>query len=171
MRACRGTSLGIAVGLAMTVFGCDRPAPPSGPKAVVVVPAEVPEPLRGAYARARGDRFSATSRWACSADGTYLVLWEPAGGSIPDAEPFEVLIGVARADGARLADGATVSFDAEMPHHGHGMNFTPLVERQPGEGAFIAKGALLHMPGRWVIAVDVSEGGVMERTQWYVDIE
>jgi hypothetical protein len=30
---------------------------------------------------------------------------------------------------------------------------------------------LLHMPGRWVLALDVAEDGVLERTQWLVDVE
>jgi hypothetical protein len=35
----------------------------------------------------------------------------------------------------------------------------------------LASGMLLHMPGRWVLSLDVEEDGVLERTQWFVDVE
>jgi hypothetical protein len=40
-----------------------------------------------------------------------------------------------------------------------------------GAARFVANGLLLHMSGRWVLAVDVEEDGMLERTQWHVDIE
>ena len=43
---------------------------------------------------------------------------------------------------------ATVSADAWMPDHRHGMNYTPAI-RPLGKGRFRAEGLLLHMPGRW----------------------
>ena len=115
--------------------------------------------------------LSPSAREALSADGTYRVRWEPAGaGGIPDAEPFDVRCSVTRVDGRPLSPDATVLVDAEMPHHGHGMNLVPTVT-PAGAGRFVASGLLLHMPGRWVVAIDVEEGGIAERAQWYVDIE
>ena len=114
--------------------------------------------------------ISSEARQATSADGTYIVRWEPVGGAIPEAEPFDVRCVVGRADGAPIGGGVQVLVDAEMPHHGHGMNLVPTVTAL-GDGRFVASGLLLHMPGRWVFAVDVEEGGVAERAQWYVDIE
>jgi hypothetical protein len=61
--------------------------------------------------------------------------------------------------------------DAEMPHHGHGMNLVPVVKPAPGRGRFIAEGMLLHMPGRWIVAIDVEESGVAERAHWIIDVE
>ncbi len=118
-------------------------------------------------------------REATSADGTYIVRWEPVGGAIPDAEPFSIRMNVRRCDGASLAEDARVAVDAEMPHHGHGMNLVPSVQRAEGSSAtaratateFLGEGLLFHMSGRWVLAIDVSEHGVSERTQWYVDVE
>ncbi len=139
--------------------------------AVPDAPAELPAELHAAWRAARACVLTDQARWARSADGTYIVLWEPVDGAIPESEPFAVAIGVARVDGRALADDAVVGFDAEMPHHGHGMNLVPVIERGAQAGAFTASGILLHMPGRWVIAVDVSEDGILERAQWDAEIE
>lgn len=134
-------------------------------------PADLPPELHAAWRAARACVPTDAPRWALSADGTYIVFWEPVDGAIPEAEPFAVAIGVARVDGRALAESAVVGFDAEMPHHGHGMNLVPVIERGERNGAFVASGVLLHMPGRWVIAVDVAEDGILERAQWDAEIE
>ena len=118
-----------------------------------------------------GSWLSSGARTALSADGTYRVAWEPIGGVIPDAEPFAIAIEIERVDGAPLAADTVVLADAEMPHHGHGMNLTPEVKRAPHVGAFVAEGMLLHMSGEWVVAIDVGEGGVSERAQWILHVD
>ena len=116
--------------------------------------------------------LGAAARSAISADGTYLVAWEPVGGAIPDAEPFAIAIDVRRTDGGPIGPRVKVSADAEMPHHGHGMNLVPTVRAVgPGAGRFVAQDMLLHMSGRWILAIDVEEDGVAERTQWDVEID
>ncbi|MBI1303084.1 MAG: hypothetical protein GC172_04785 [Phycisphaera sp.] len=174
-----------AVALATaTLIGCEErgavttpparatePVAPSATAAPAALPAELPAELHAAWRAARACVLTDQARWARSADGTYIVLWEPVDGAIPESEPFAVAIGVARVDGRALADDAVVGFDAEMPHHGHGMNLVPVIERGAQAGAFTASGVLLHMPGRWVIAVDVSEDGILERAQWDAEIE
>jgi hypothetical protein len=118
-----------------------------------------------------GAWLTSGARTALSADGTYRVAWEPIGGVIPDAEPFAIAIEIERVDGAPLAPDTVVLADAEMPHHGHGMNLVPEVKRAPRAGAFIAEGMLLHMSGEWVVAIDVGEGGVSERAQWILHVD
>jgi hypothetical protein len=120
---------------------------------------------------ADGSWLSSGARTALSADGTYRVAWEPIGGVIPDAEPFAIAIEIERVDGAPLAADTVVLADAEMPHHGHGMNLIPEVKRAPHAGAFVAEGMLLHMSGEWVVAIDVGEGGVSERAQWILHVD
>ena len=115
--------------------------------------------------------MTSTARQAESADGTYIVRWEPIGGFLPDAEPFSIAIEVKRKDGRALADDVRVLADAEMPHHGHGMNLIPTIRNGPRAGAFIADGLLLHMSGRWTFAIDVEEDGILERTQWVLDVD
>lgn len=137
----------------------------------IELPADLPGELHAAWRAARACVPSDAAQWARSADGTYVVFWEPVDGAVPEAEPFAVAIGIARVDGRALAEDTVVGFDAEMPHHGHGMNLVPVIERGERAGAFVASGVLLHMPGRWVIAVDVSEDGILERAQWDAEIE
>lgn len=111
---------------------------------------------------------------ATSADGTYLARWEPEGGALPDAEPFTARFALRRADGLAISPDARFVVDAEMPEHGHGMNLVPIVSRAGRAGAdefLVASGMLLHMTGRWVLSLDVEEDGVLERTQWFVDVK
>jgi hypothetical protein len=140
--------------------------PPTNPVASQP-PSDAPPGLRFAWSAG----FDGDAKFARSADGTYLVAWQPVGGSIPEAEPFDVRVAVARVDQGALAPDAAIAFDAEMPHHGHGMNLVPTCARGVTHGVFTVGGVLLHMPGRWVIAVDVVEGGLLERAQWNVDVE
>lgn len=148
----------IALCAAFAAAGCER-----SPTGQVATPApSVPA--------APALSISADARSGVSADGSYTVRWEVVGGTIPDAEPFAIAFAVTRKDGKPLAADAEVFVDAEMPHHGHGMNFTPTVARKGGD-TFVGEGLLFHMPGRWVLAIDVGEDGVRERTQWFVDVE
>ena len=119
-------------------------------------------------------RPSANARPAQSADGTYAAMWEPEGGALPESEPFNIRFAARRADGRPLSPDARIVVDAEMPHHGHGMNLVPTVSRvgeSDGQELILASGMLLHMPGRWVLSLDIEEDGVLERTQWFVDVE
>jgi len=119
-------------------------------------------------------RPSEKAEAARSADGTYAARWEPEGGALPDAEPFNIRFAVRRADGRPISPDARLVVDAEMPHHGHGMNLVPTVSRvgaSDGQELIVASGMLLHMPGRWVLSLDIEEDGVLERTQWFVDVD
>ena len=51
-----------------------------------------------------------------------------------------------------------------MPEHRHSMN-TDAVVTPLGNGRFGVAGLLLHMPGRWEMLFDVTDGGVTERAQ------
>lgn len=134
-------------------------------------PPKVPATSTALYGSPAEAWLTSGARTATSADGTYRVAWEPIGGTIPDAEPFAIAVEVARVDGAPLVQDVVVLVDAEMPHHGHGMNLVPVVKPGPRPGTFVAEGLLLHMPGAWVVAIDVGEAGVSERTQWVLDVE
>jgi len=120
-------------------------------------------------------RMSDRAIEAKSADGTYVVRWEPVGGTIPDAEPFEIRFALRRADGAAIGADARFLVDAEMPQHGHGMNLIAGTQRVAGlvegETQVLASNILLHMPGRWVLAMDIGEGGIFERVQWFIDVD
>jgi len=167
-RACSIAALAVIAGM-----GCDRqpstPAPTSS-HAPTGEPAAAPTTAMEPPAELPAVELSPGAQSGVSADGTYTVRWEVVGGAIPDAEPFSIAFAVTRADGKPVAPDAQVFVDAEMPHHGHGMNFVPTVKRKGGD-TFVGEGLLFHMSGRWVLAIDIGEDGVRERVQWNVDVE
>ena len=58
----------------------------------------------------------------------------------------------------------SVSVDAHMPEHRHGMNYKTTVTRLPS-GAWRAEGLLFHMPGKWEIVLGIGgERGVRRVT-------
>ena len=109
---------------------------------------------------------SSGAKWerAASADATYWVDWRVVVGVIPKADPFDVEIRVTNYKTGAPSN-VQCSIDAEMPEHGHGMNVIPNMQ-QLGPGHFLAKGMLLHMPGRWSIVIDATDGAMTERAQF-----
>ena len=63
----------------------------------------------------------------------------------------------------------SVAVDAAMPHHRHGMNVAPRVKRLP-DGRYRVKPLRFHMPGRWHLYIDVTEGAFTERAELIVEI-
>ncbi|MCE2883114.1 MAG: hypothetical protein LW636_12270 [Planctomycetaceae bacterium] len=159
----------IVLALSLAPIACDGSKQPAGEPAKDAAQ-PTGQTAQEASAASAVD-FTPAARVATSSDGTYEVTWEPVGGTIPDAEPFSIGVGVRRIDGAALPASARIRVDAEMPHHGHGMNLVPGVTRRGADAYFVVDSMLFHMTGRWVLAVDVEEDGVSERAQWYVDIE
>ena len=51
-----------------------------------------------------------------------------------------------------------VTVDADMPQHGHGMNYRPRVRLESATGEFIAEGFVLHMPGLWRFRFKLVDG-------------
>ena len=86
-------------------------------------------------------------------------------------EPFEFEL-IVRPAGtlATVGDDVTITVDADMPDHRHGMNTTPRVERI-GPGRYRAEGLQFHMPGYWEIYIDITRGGVTERAALPVELE
>ena len=149
--------------LPFMLAGCDRPpADDSSPGGTTgadgaSAPADVTVSLVVAW------------RDVVSGDGRWQVAWRPVGGPLPVSEPCAIELRITDAEGRPLDDRVEVVFDAEMPHHGHGMNVEPRVTRGPD--GWSVEGILLHMPGRWEASVDVALDGEIERTQWTLDIE
>ncbi|KAA3611828.1 MAG: hypothetical protein DWQ01_07010 [Planctomycetota bacterium] len=63
-----------------------------------------------------------------------------------------------------------VVVDADMPAHRHGMLTQPVLTPQE-EGRYRVDGMLLHMPGAWVITVDVTRNGVVERSEFPLNLD
>jgi hypothetical protein len=91
---------------------------------------------------------------------------------IPLNEVFKIYVTVADpADRSRpLAGAEVVAVAAEMPAHGHGMNLVPAVAPL-SDGRFEVDGMLLHMPGHWVLEIEVSRAGERQRATFDVVLE
>lgn len=101
--------------------------------------------------------------------GSYSVSFEPSPRPIPLNQPFDVAFTVSARGGATLGS-VSVDVDARMPAHRHGMSRAAKVTSLPG-GKYLAQGLMLHMPGRWELYFDITEGGRTERAQVDVDLE
>lgn len=104
--------------------------------------------------------------------GSYSVSFESSPRPIPLNQPFDVAFTVSARGGAKLGAGSPVSVDvdARMPAHRHGMSRAPKVTLRP-DGTYLAQGLMFHMPGRWELYFDITEGGRTERAQVDVDLE
>lgn len=103
-----------------------------------------------------------------SALGRYAVVVETRPSPVPLNEPFEAVVRVTprTPPSAPLA----VEVDARMPEHFHGMNRVARTTAQ-ADGTFRAEGLLFHMPGRWELYVDVTEGPRTERAQMEIRLK
>lgn len=91
---------------------------------------------------------------ATQLDGDGLsVQLAPEPAPIPVGQHFDFLVEVCR-DGAPVE--AEVTVDADMPAHGHGMNYQPSMTTL-GPGKVRASGLMFHMPGTWRVVVTVEE--------------
>lgn len=105
-------------------------------------------------------------RSAPSADGSHFIRWRPLVEPIPMADLFDVEVELWSDESmSEPAVYESILVDAGMPHHGHGMNVVPELERR-ADGSWVARGMLMHMPGRWQVYVDVLDDGRLERAQW-----
>ena len=104
-----------------------------------------------------------------SNDGAFAIkyLFDPA--PPPMNEPFEVTVYVGALDGPQ-PENITLSVDAAMPEHGHGMNVEPTIRPLP-DNAFAVENMLFHMAGRWEIYFDITRDGVTSRAQDEITLE
>ncbi|MBK8269941.1 MAG: FixH family protein [Planctomycetes bacterium] len=105
------------------------------------------------------------------AEKTYRIEFSPDPSPIGTSAPFSLHVNVTRAStGEPVGEEASLVVDAAMPEHRHGMNTQPRVSRV-GRGQFDVEGMLLHMPGRWEIYFDVTEGAVTRRATLQLELE
>ena len=102
-----------------------------------------------------------------SADGTYRIILDfPA--DPPENQEFEVSGTVFTAEGP-IDKSVSVSFDAGMPHHGHGLALEVETFREP-IGRFLTPGVRFHMKGRWLLTVDITNGPHLERARAWIRV-
>ena len=88
-----------------------------------------------------------------TSDGRYLVEWRSEPSPVPLNRDFTLLVRVQPRSETEVL-GVDLVADARMPEHDHGMLQTPQVTRLPS-GEFLVEGMRFHMPGRWVIRLEV----------------
>lgn len=103
-------------------------------------------------------RKSAQPDWrrATGSDGATRVSWRPAHGALPKNEHFDLDVRIERDDAP--VEVVELLVRADMPEHGHGMNVEPRALRRP-DGTYRVRGLLLHMAGRWELAIHAVELG------------
>ena len=92
--------------------------------------------------------------------------WEP--GVLKVGQFFAAEVIACRAPGAGAV--RQILLDAQMPAHGHGMNYRPTVT-STGPGRFRIAGLMLHMPGMWRLTFDLVQGDKRTRLTQEVILE
>jgi hypothetical protein len=157
--------------LAFALFACtapkDSPPRPEEPKSIRAAPILVmPPPERAPTPAKPVEKPAWTSKHELRSNaGAYVLHFDPAPEAMPDNEPFtiEAWIALAASPGELCSD-LSLTVDAAMPEHGHGMNRVPKITRAE-DGHFVVEGMLFHMTGRWELYFDVTRGAVTERAQ------
>ena len=156
-------TLAVLAVLSGLTLGCSE-EPAGSPVATETAGGSEPQPTVAAPEPAEVPEIAWRS--APSADDRYFVRWRPLVEPIPMADPFDVEVELFTDESmSGQPDYESILVDAAMPHHGHGMNVRPEIE-QRSDGTWIARGMLMHMPGRWQVYVDVLDDGRLERAQW-----
>lgn len=88
-----------------------------------------------------------------SAEAEIAYRWDP--GQLKVGQFFEADVVACRAPGGEAV--REIVLDAQMPAHGHGMNYRPTVA-QTAPGRFRFTGLMLHMPGTWRVSFDLIQG-------------
>ena len=92
--------------------------------------------------------------------------WEP--GVLKVGQFFAAEVVACRAPGPGPV--REMLLDAQMPAHGHGMNYRPTVTLT-GPGRFRFTGLMLHMAGRWRLTFDLVQGDRRTRLSRDVDLK
>lgn len=106
-----------------------------------------------------------------SDDGAYRLQYVTDPDPLPLNEMFSMEVVVERVATAGAAwEPVSLSVDARMPEHQHGMNVEPRVEPL-GEGRFRVTRMLFHMPGYWELYFDIVSRGVTTRIQFEMTLD
>ncbi len=88
-----------------------------------------------------------------SADAEIAYRWEPD--KLKVGQFFGVEVVACRVPGGEAI--GTIVVDAQMPAHGHGMNYHPK-STQLAPDRYLVSGLMLHMAGHWRVTFDLFQG-------------
>jgi len=97
-------------------------------------------------------------------DAEIAYRWQPAPLKVGQFFTMDVI--ACRASGTV----ETIIVDAQMPAHGHGMNYRPRAT-QTDPSRFQVSGLMLHMPGRWRLTVDLVQADRRTRLEHDIDLK
>ena len=161
-------ALSILLGFVAACVSTAEPAPMVAPAVQPLVKDPAPAPVEPQVAVSAPVALEAGA--IASNGGAYGVRTSPAAGEFPDNEAFRFEVWVTTADGSKpLLERLSLTVDAAMPQHGHGMNRVPRVSRlEPGH--FLVEGMYFHMTGKWELYLDITDGALTERAQVVVEL-
>lgn len=106
--------------------------------------------------------------------GAYILSYTVEPSPIRPSELFSITTRVFDAKSGQAVEDATVTVDARMPQHGHGMSTKPEADRgecdaggtcrHPG-GTYVTRGMKFHMPGEWTLTFAVDGPHGMDRAE------
>ena len=96
--------------------------------------------------------------------GTWTLTYTAVPDPIVLSDNFSLMVTVS--DANDLDATASLTINATMPAHNHGMN-TEAVVRANGDGTFAVDGLQFHMSGRWRIDALVSAPDRPEESAWF----
>ena len=102
--------------------------------------------------------------------GGFHARWQPSVAPLPLNESFDATLWLSTGANGVPIEGAQVSVDCRMPAHRHGM-LQEVEISDEGRGRYRVLGLLCHMPGHWVLHVDLTRGAITERAQFDLVIE
>jgi hypothetical protein len=105
-------------------------------------------------------------RSALTSEGA-RVVWRAATEPLPRNRHFDFDVWVLRDE--QPVTGLELIVRATMPEHGHGMNVEPRVLPR-ADGSYRVRGMLLHMGGRWELALHVVEPGRFHQATFELDV-
>ena len=120
--------------------------------------------------------LGAGSAVACEVPEGFARLASPQAEIAYRWEPEELKVGrffAAEVIACRAPDAKPVRsivLDAQMPAHGHGMNYRPTAT-QTNPSRFQVSGLMLHMPGRWRLTVDLVQADRRTRLEHDIDLK
>ena len=109
----------------------------------------------------------ATTRW--SEHHRFQVSYAPSTTPVPTNALQSWTLTVTDQAG-RTVPNAVIEVDGDMPEHGHGLPTTPKV-RNLGGGKYLLEGLKFHMPGWWVVTLDISAAGASDEATFNLKLE
>ncbi len=99
-----------------------------------------------------------------SQSGRYHIEFSPSITDMPLNQYFDLEVLVKGTTQQPLSHSISLTFDAGMKAHNHGMNVKPIIKRL-GKDKFKIEGVLLHMPGKWFIRFNLFRGAMSDHAE------